>query len=267
MSSQSHSSSFVSASVQTGATQKYPSNAGDTDSFLKTHARILILATNPATSQRLGELAQRAGYRSSAFESTTELLSSPHLQPPCCVLLDSALTQHNHLDLQQELAHRFELIPVIVLSEHSSIELGIAAMKAGAVDYFVKPFEAAAVGDAIRVALLKQAKIAGLNQCSIRFRQACQKLTAREREVLSFVVNGFLNKQIAAELGISEKTIKVHRGRVMKKMQVASFAELVRLAERASIAQNLSDDRFNGVPLGPVNGNGSQAEPAPNCLL
>jgi FixJ family two-component response regulator len=259
MNSELQSPNNLNRGAHTRIAQKSADNGGDTGSFLKPEARILIVAQDHAASRRLAQMVQSAGYHTSVFENASELLNSQHLHPPCCVLLESDLTQDNRLDLQQELARRFEFIPVIVLSDHSSVEVGIAAMKAGAVDYFVKPFEAAAIGDAIHVALVKQAKRYGLNQCSLRFHQGYQKLTIREREVLSFVINGFLNKQIAAELGISEKTIKVHRARVMKKMQVASFAELVRLAERAFIAENLSDERFSS--------NGSHAEPVPNCLL
>lgn len=263
MNSRLHSPNFLDAGNHARGPRNIPGNAGDTGSFLKSDARILIIARDHTTSRRLAQMIQSAGYQTSAFETASELLNSPHLHPPCCVFLESDLGQHNGLDLQQELVRRFEFIPVIVLSEHSSVEVGIAAMKAGAVDYFVKPFEPAAIGDAIHVALVKQAKLSGLNQCSARFRQGWQKLTIREREVLSFVINGFLNKQIAAELGISEKTIKVHRGRVMKKMQVASFAELVRLAERAFIAENLSNDRCDTT----ATHNGPHADPAPNCLL
>lgn len=263
MNSQSHSPNNLNTGTHTSIAQNYRGNGGDTGSVLRSKARILIVGQDHDTSRRLAQMVQSAGYHASGFESALDLLNSPHLHPPCCVLLQSGLSQHNGLDLQQELVRRFEFIPVIVLSEHSSVEVGIAAMKAGAIDYFVKPFEAAAIGDAIHVALVKQAKLSGLNQCFARFRQGWQKLTIREREVLSFVINGFLNKQIAAELGISEKTIKVHRGRVMKKMQVASFAELVRLAERAFIAENLNDQRSSSTPVR----DGSQAEPAPNCLL
>lgn len=151
--------------------------------------------------------------------------------------------------------------------------MGIAAMKAGAVDYLVQPAEPAAIAEAIKTALAKQAKSCEFTNRSLKFRQGWQKLTIREREVLSFIIDGFLNKQIAAELGISEKTIKVHRGRVMKKMQVASFAELVRLAERASIAETLSNGYLGGRSRLTVNGghhsktSTAHTDPGSECFL
>lgn len=227
---------------------------------------ILIVAQHPTTSRRIVDIVRSAGYRTATFESTMELLNSPHLQPPCCLLLEWNLTQNNGLDFQQELARRFEFIPVIALSENSSVAVGIAAMKAGAVDYLVTPVEAAVLADAIKTALAKQVKTSESNKRSVKFRRGWQSLTSREQQVLSFITNGYLNKQIAAKLGISEKTIKVHRSRVMKKMQVASFAELVRLAEHASITENLSDERTSNSAGRNVKRNGSHTELAPNCL-
>ena len=240
---------------------------------LASDATILILGCDYATSRRLAELVRSTGYRTITFESAVDLLNSTHLHPPCCVLMERSSAQPNGLDFQREFARSFEFIPIIILSEDSSLKMGIAAMKAGAIDYIVQPADPEAIADAIKTALAKQAKSCEFNNCSLKFRQGWQKLTIREREVLSFIIDGFLNKQIAAELGISEKTIKVHRGRVMKKMQVASFAELVRLAERASIAQKLSDERFTPRSKSSVNGDRqldpstAHGEPAPNCSL
>lgn len=253
--------------------QKYLNGHSDAGSLLQSAPKVLIVGKDNATSRRLAQMTKGSGYRTAICENEADLLNSPHLHPPCCVLLVQHSIQSNGLNLQQELAHRFEFIPVIVLTEDSSLEMGIAAMKAGAVDYIVQPAKPAAIAEAIKTALAKQAKSCEFNQCSLKFQQGWQKLTIREREVLTFVIDGFLNKQIAAELGISEKTIKVHRGRVMKKMQVASFAELVRLAERASIAENFSDGRLSSRGKRPVNGerplepSAVQGEPTPNCLL
>ncbi|MGZ4963057.1 MAG: response regulator transcription factor, partial [Limisphaerales bacterium] len=144
---------------------------------------------------------------------------------------------------------------------------GIAAMKAGAVDYLVEPVDATVIADAIETALAKQLKNSEVIKRSVKYRRGWQTLTDRERQVLSFITNGYLNKQIAAKLGIAEKTVKVHRSRVMKKMQVASFAELVRLAERASIAENLSYERSSNNASRNLERNGSHAELAPTCLL
>ncbi|MGZ5545124.1 MAG: response regulator transcription factor, partial [Limisphaerales bacterium] len=204
----------------------------DTRSFQKADPMILIVAQHPATARRLVGIVRSAGYSATTIGSARELLNSPHLHPPCCVLLESNLTRDNGLDIQQELAQNFEFIPVIVLSEDSSVAVGIAAMKAGAVDYLVEPVDATVIADAIETALAKQLKNSEVIKRSVKYRRGWQTLTDRERQVLSFITNGYLNKQIAAKLGIAEKTVKVHRSRVMKKMQVASFAELVRLAER-----------------------------------
>lgn len=254
--------------------QKHLNGCADAGSLFKSDPKVLIIGRDYATSRRLADIAKSSGYRTAIFETAVELLNSPHLHPPCCVLVACNSAQSNGVNVQQELTRRFEFIPVIILSENSSLEMGIAAMKAGAVDYIVQPAKPVAIADAIKTALAKQAKSCEFNKCSVKFSQGLQKLTAREREVLSFVIDGFLNKQIAAELGISEKTIKVHRGRVMKKMQVGSFAELVRLAERASIAETLSNEPFSVRGKTSVNGGErdldppkAHPDPTPNCLL
>jgi FixJ family two-component response regulator len=267
---------YATTAMKTGTTarngQTYPVVGPSSCVSVDAVVRVFVVGQNNG-SPSLATVLKSAGFRTVTFDNTSDLVASSHLHPPCCVLLDLDLPASDLSRVQSELTARFEFMPVVVLSEKSSLELAIAAMKAGAVDYLVKPVDAATLSNAIKVALAKQTKLADFSKCSAKYHLGLQRLTGREREVLSFITNGFLNKQIAAELGISEKTIKVHRGRVMKKMQVTSFAELVRLTERASILEHLSQESFSSPSRQPVNGDRSTDAPhaavqlAPTCSL
>jgi FixJ family two-component response regulator len=139
------------------------------------------------------------------------------------------------LELQQTLARAVHEIPVVFITGHGDIPMSVQAMKAGAVDFLTKPFAAKDLLDAIRRAVTKDARDLGTEAREEDIRARVKRLTPRESQVFALVVTGMLNKQIAAELGIGEKTVKVHRARVMEKMQAASVAALVRLADAAGI--------------------------------
>jgi RNA polymerase sigma factor (sigma-70 family) len=195
---------------------------------------VFILDDEPAVGEAIASLLHSAGLASRVFTSPHGFLRYPRTLAPSCLILDVQLAGQSGLDLQVELAQREPALPIIFITGHGTIPMSVHAMKRGALEFLTKPFDAeellAAVGQALkrdREAKQRHAELAGL-------RTRSDTLTPREREVLALVVMGRLNKQIAAELGCSEQTIKVHRGRVMRKLEVGSVPELVRVAERVA---------------------------------
>ena len=160
---------------------------------------------------------------------------NPYADGPGCLLVDVRLPGLSGLDLQDELAARHVGMPVIFITGHGSIPTSVRAMKAGAVDFLQKPFDDQDLLDAIHRSLERDEKERQEQAEVSRLKQRVESLTPREREVLALVVTGMLNKNIARQLGTSEKTIKVHRSRVMEKMQAKSLAELVRMADKLVI--------------------------------
>lgn len=181
----------------------------------------------------LSRLLRSAGQAVAAFASPQEFLAAYDPGMPGCLVLDLAMPGQTGLDLQRELAVRGSTLPVIFLTARADVPSTVQAMKCGAIDFLTKPVDSPTLLAAIRSALEKdraaRSKRAELDDIRARL----GTLTPREREVLDHVVAGHLNKQTAADLGTVEKTIKVHRARVMEKMRVESVAELVRLVERA----------------------------------
>lgn len=204
---------------------------------MKEHLTTVFVVDDDAEVRKsLVRLLKSAGYHTEAFSSADEFFASWQLDPvPGCVLLDIMMPGIDGLQLQQKLQAAPEGIPVIFITGHGDIPSSVAAMKAGAVDFFPKPFNDEDLLEAVREAIQRNAqerrKRAELDAVAGRFAE----LTPREREVMALVVRGMLNKQIAAVLGASEKTIKIHRRRVMEKMQVQSVADLVRAAEKIGI--------------------------------
>ncbi len=196
---------------------------------------VFLVDDQPAVLKALSRLLISAGINVAAFASAQDFLDSDSDNALGCLVLDLAMPGMNGMALQQALAARKSVLPVIFLTGHGDIDTGVQAMKLGAADFLTKPVDGDKLLRAVRVAIdsNRQTRLDRAELDDIVKRLA--SLTPREREVLALVVQGKLNKQAAAELGTVEKTIKVHRARVMTKMQVRSLAELVRLVDRVGI--------------------------------
>jgi FixJ family two-component response regulator len=196
---------------------------------------VFVVDDDESVREALASLVRSAGLRVEVFASAQAFLTRPPVDAPSCLVLDVRLQGASGLDLQRHLAELNTQIPIVFITGHGDVPTSVTAMKAGAVEFMLKPLADVDVLEAIdraiarhRATLVQQTEMADLQS---RY----GSLTAREREVMQGVVKGLLNKQIAAELGISEITIKVHRGQVMRKMMAGSLAELVRLAEKLGV--------------------------------
>ena len=198
---------------------------------------IVFVVDDDASVRRSTErLLRPLGFAIQTFASAREFLDGARLERPACLVLDVQMPGLSGLDLQRELTQRGVEIPIIFLTAHGDIPMTVRAMKGGAAEFLTKPVRSrdllAAIGGAIeRGRASHQAR-----RETLALRERYERLTPREREVLPFVVAGLLNKQIAGELAASERTIKFHRAHIMKKMEAASVADLVRTAERLGVA-------------------------------
>ena len=180
-------------------------------------------------------LVRSAGFSVESFQSAADFLNSRRPNVPSCLVLDVRLPGSSGLDLQRELAEAGVHLPIIFVTGHGDIPMSVQAMKAGAVEFLTKPFRDQTLLDAIRQAIERDRVARQQRARNADLRRRYESLGPREREVLKWVVSGMLNKQIADELGATERTIKFHRGHIMRKMQVRSLAELVRMAEALAI--------------------------------
>jgi FixJ family two-component response regulator len=196
---------------------------------------VFVIDDDAAVRKALTRLLKAAGLRVESFDSARAFLDRAPAEGPVCLVLDQRLPGLSGLDLQKKLAAEDPSTSVVFLTAHGDVELSVQAMKGGAADFLGKPIEGGRLLSSVRAALEKSAAALDERRARQDFLARVALLTPREREVARYVVDGLLNKQIAAELGIAEKTIKVHRARVMQKLAVGSVAELARLAERNDV--------------------------------
>jgi FixJ family two-component response regulator len=198
-------------------------------------ALVGIVDDDPSVRKGLARLVKAAGYRVEVFASARELLARPPQEDPCCLLLDVRMPGLTGLELQEALAIAGRRMSIVFVSGHGEVVGTVKAMKRGAIDFLTKPVDARELLAAIERGVAKAFTVQRAEADATDVQGRLKTLTAREVQIFALVVTGMLNKQIAAELGIVEKTVKVHRARVMEKMRAGSLAELVRLADRAGI--------------------------------
>jgi FixJ family two-component response regulator len=198
-------------------------------------AIVFVVDDDPSIREAIESLIRLAGLRVETFGTAQEFLRSKRPDAPGCVVLDVELPGLSGLDLQRELAAHGIKLPIIFITGYGNIPMSVRAMKAGALEFLTKPFRDEDLLDAVQQALERDRAARQLFREIAELRERFDALTSREREVMSLVVAGWLNKQIGFELKISEITVKIHRGRVMNKMGAQSLAELVRMTERLEI--------------------------------
>jgi len=197
---------------------------------------VFIVDDDRSMRQAIQDLVESVGLRAEAYATGQEFLRRQRTSDPSCLVLDVRLPQMSGLDFQRQLADTGVQIPIIFITAHGDIPMSVRALKSGAVEFLTKPFRDQDLLDAIQQALQRDSA-ARADQTEIHaLEQRFQSLTVREREVMTLVVSGMLNKQIAAELGASEATVKIHRGHVMEKMQAGSIVELVRMADKLKLS-------------------------------
>ena len=198
-------------------------------------AIVFVVDDDSSIREAIESLVKLAGLRVETFGAAQEFLQSKRPDLPGCVVLDVELPGLSGLDLQRELAAHGIKLPIIFITGYGDIPMSVRAMKAGALEFLTKPFRDQDLLDAIQQALERDRAARQHSREIAELRERFDALTSREREVMSLVVAGWLNKQIGFELKISEITVKIHRGRVMSKMGAQSLAELVRMAQRLEI--------------------------------
>jgi FixJ family two-component response regulator len=199
-------------------------------------ATVIVVDDDPGIREALQSLVRSVGLDARVFGSVAEFLASKQPDGPSCLVLDVRLPGQSGLDLQHELTKANILVPVIIITGHGDIPMSVRAMKAGAVEFLTKPFRDQDLLDAIQVAIERDRVRRENDKLTAELRQRYESLTAREREVMPLVAAGLLNKQIAGTLGLSEVTVKVHRGNVMRKMRARSLADLVRMADKLGLS-------------------------------
>ena len=207
---------------------------------LETQPIVYVVDDEASLRDALKSLLRSVGLRVEAFGSGADFLKTKLADAAACLVLDVRLPGISGLDFQSELAKAGIHIPIIFITGHGDIPMTVRAMKAGAVEFLIKPFRDQDLLDAVQIALERDRTRREQDNSVREVRARFDGLTPREREVIGFVTAGLMNKQIAAELGVSEITVKVHRGNVMKKMSARSLADLVRMADALGIRHTKS---------------------------
>ena len=197
---------------------------------------VFIADDDPSLREALGVVVRSMGWRARELPSASTLLSEPEDVVPTCLVLDVSLPRYDELQFQERLAVERAETPVVCITGLADVSMTVRAMKAGAIDVLTKPVRPDLLLDAIRHALARSDAVLRETLEARRLRERYASLSLRERQVMALVASGLLNKQVGGELGISEITVKAHRGRVMRKMNVRSFAALVKIAGKLEIA-------------------------------
>jgi FixJ family two-component response regulator len=205
-----------------------------TEAF-ETEAIVFVVDDDPSMRKALTNLFRSVGLRAEVFGSAREWLESKLPEVASCLVLDIRLPGLSGLDFQAELAKANIQIPIIFMTGHGDIPMTVKAMKAGAIDFLTKPFRDQDMLDAVAVAIERDRTRRKEEKIVAELRAVFETLTTRERDVLALVASGLMNKQIAAEIGLAEITVKIHRGHLMRKMGARSLADLVRMAEMLGI--------------------------------
>jgi len=195
---------------------------------------VFVVDDDVSVREALELLIKSAGLQAETFASAQDFLAHPRPTVPSCLVLDVTLPGLNGLELQQRMAERTDM-PIIFITGHGDVPMSVRAMKAGAIEFLTKPFNDGVLLEAIGQALARSREALGRESEMQRLRSCYASLTPRERDVMALVVSGLLNKQVGGELGISEITVKAHRGQVMRKMKADSLPELVTMAARLGL--------------------------------
>jgi FixJ family two-component response regulator len=196
---------------------------------------VLVIDDDPLTRGALSSLFRSVGLSVRTFASATELLEHPLPAVPSCLVLDVRLPRLSGFDLQTELSRLGVKIPIIFITGHGDIPMSVQAMKAGAVDFLTKPYRDQEMLDAVTRALERDLKRRSEEQSNLDIRARFESLTSRESQIMALVTAGLMNKEVAFKIGISEMTVKIHRGHMMRKMGTKSLADLALIAEKLGI--------------------------------
>jgi len=202
----------------------------------KAKPTVLIVDDDADIRESLQSLLRSVGLESRAMDSLPEFLKSEPPPGPTCLILDVRLPGRSGLDYQRDLAAANVKLPIIFITGHGDVPMSVQAMKGGAIEFLTKPFRDQDLLDAIQLGLTRDRARCESEEALRTVRECFETLTPREREVMQHVVSGRLNKQIASDIGISEMTVKIHRGNVMRKMKAASLPDLARMADKLSTA-------------------------------
>jgi FixJ family two-component response regulator len=198
-------------------------------------AIVFVVDDDVSVRESVELLIKFAGWQPETFASAKDFLARPRISAPCCLVLDVSLPDLNGLELQKLIASERTDMPIIFITGHGDVPMTVQAMKAGAVEFLTKPFDDEVLLSAIRHALKRSAAVLDHQAEITAIRNTYESLTPREQDVMRLVVAGMLNKQIGLKLGISEITVKAHRGKVMQKMKADSFADLVKIAVKLGL--------------------------------